>query len=71
MMHNTDYTDADLRLNIRLIEVWGASEAPLLAWVNADSGRIIELYEDLEPSDLDDADLMLDDPDLLADLLLD
>lgn len=70
-MHNADYTDADLRLNIRLTEVFGASETPLLAWVNADTNEIIELHEELEPGDLDDADLLIDDPDLLADLLLD
>lgn len=70
-MYNANYTDDDLRLNIRLTEVWGASETPLLAWVNADSGEIIELHEELEPWGLDDADLLIDDPDLLADLLLD
>ena len=62
-MHSADYTDDDFRLNIRLTEVWGASETPLLAWVNADSGEIIELHEDLEPCDLDDADLLIDDAD--------
>lgn len=70
-MHNTDYTGDDLRLNIRLTEVWGAFETPLLAWINADTSEIIELHEELEPCDLEDADLLIDDPDLLADLLLD
>lgn len=70
-MCNADYADADFRLNIRLTEVWGASETPLLAWINVDTGKVVELWEDLEPCDLDDADLLIDDPDLLADLLLD
>lgn len=70
-MHNDDYTDADLRLNLRLTEVWGAAETPLLAWVNDDAGEVVELLEEIEPRDLDDADLLTDDQDLLADLLLD
>lgn len=70
-MFNLDNTEADLHLDYRLVEVWGASETPLLAWFNADTNEVEELHEDLEVSDLADDDLLIDDPFLLAELLLD
>lgn len=63
-MHNDHITDADLRLNLYVGEVWCADETPRRAWINGDTGEAVELLEEFE---LDDAD-EYDEYDLTIDV---
>lgn len=52
----------DLLLHLYVGDVWGVAETPLLAWINAETGDVVELLDDLDCDACDACDdLLLDD----------